>query len=121
MRARVAACLGIVPMALAACGGASPTTSSSSGTLGCGGWFMVSHHTLAAHVQLLGDVRSIAVNALLDDGTTRGTSTPVMVAAGTTTSTVTVPHVDGLVVSAAARVLGDPSTRQASCQLSNPH
>ena len=118
MRARLAGCLGL--LLLAGCGGAVKPTSSTA-TLGCGGWFMVSHHTLAAHVQLIGGVHSIVVNALLDDGTTRGTSTPIAVAAGTKTSTVNIPHVDGLVVSAAARVLGEPSSHQASCELSNPH
>ena len=120
MRARAAAAIGMVSMLVGACGGAVQPTSSTA-ELGCGGWFMVSHNTLAAHVQLLGAVRSIAVNALLDDGTTRGTSTPVTVAAGSKTSTVHIAHVDGLVVSAAARVLGDSSSRQASCELSSPH
>ena len=108
-------------MLLAACGGAVQPTSTTSTDLACGGWFMVSHNTLAAHVQLVGAVRAIAVDALLDDGTTRSTSTPVSVAAGSTQSVVHVNHVNTLVVSAAARVLGDSSARQASCELTTPH
>lgn len=122
MRARVTASAGLLSMLLAACGGAvHPASTSSTADVGCVGWFMVSHNTLAAHVQLLGAVRAIAVNALLDDGTTRGTSTPVAVTAGSTQSVIHLAHVNTLVVSAAARVLGDSSARQASCQLSTPH
>ena len=121
MRARVAAAFGLLPMLLAACGGAVRPVSSSSADLGCGGWFAVSHNTLAAHLQLLGPVRAVAVDALLDDGTTRSTSTPIAVSAGTTTSTVHVGQVNTLVVSAAARVLGASPTSQATCELSTPH
>ena len=122
MRARVAAVVVVLPLLLAACGGAvHPPSDSSSANVGCAGWFIVSHDTLAAHVQLVGHVRAVTVNALLDDGSTRGTSTPVAVAAGSAQSVVHVSHVDARVVSAAARVLGGSSTAQASCELSTPH
>ncbi|HET7309825.1 MAG TPA: hypothetical protein VFJ17_00705 [Mycobacteriales bacterium] len=120
MRARVAVGFGLLPALLTACGGAVKPASSTD-ALGCGGWFTVSHDTLAAHVQLLGPVRAVAVNALLDDGTTRSTSTPISVSAGTTMSTIHVSRVGGMVVSAAARVLGDSPTAQATCELSTPH
>ena len=121
MHARAAAAVGL-SMLLAACGGASsPPSGSSPARLGCGGWFEVSHDVLTAEVQLTGPVHAVAVNALLDDGTTQGTATPLSVSPGSSHRTVRVRGVGGNVVSAKARVVGASDGVQATCDLSSPH
>ena len=124
MRARVLTAVAALPLlGAAACGGGLRTASSQSAGdhVSCAGWYEVSHNVLTAEVQLDGAVHEVAVDALLDDGHTRGTPTPLRVPAGSSHRTIRVPGVETMVVSAHARVIGATDGVQGSCELSVPH